>query len=147
MAGHTNKQSLKQQAIQALTNSRANLRHGLTHAREQLNPKHIAKTTVRNHGLLTLSIAAISGFIIARKIFSSPPQNSSDTSAKSARKKRSITAIILASVWGLAREPLLTLASQHAMPLAMNYFEKWQQSKNHLSHITKKTPPTPHSHS
>lgn len=129
MAGLPSKQTLKQQAIQELANSRAQLRLGLTHAREQLNPRNIAQTTVRNHGLLSLSAAVIGGFIIARKIFSVRPQNSRDTSDKSARKKRSILAIILASAWGLAREPLFAFASKRALPLALNYVEQWQQHK------------------
>ena len=126
MAGSRSKQILKAQALQALAETRHSLHEGVHQAREKFSPKSIAENAVRKHGLFLLGTAVIGGFVLSKTVFSRRKQNSRDTSTKSATKKRTIAGILLTSAWGLAREPLMALAAQRLMPLALQYIDKLQ---------------------
>jgi hypothetical protein len=134
MAGKPNQETLKKQALLALEESRASLQFGISHAREQLNPRSLVENTVRKHGVMVLAGTLVGGFLLARVVFSGPRKNSRDTSTKSAKKKRTIAGILIGSAWGLAREPLLALATQKALPLALQYIDKFQTQKQLQTH-------------
>ncbi|WP_138087954.1 hypothetical protein [Phragmitibacter flavus] len=141
MAGKPNKEILKKQALLALAESRSSLHLGINHARERLSPRSIVENTVRKHGVWVLAGTAIGGFLLTRMLFSGPRKNSRDTSTKSATKRRTIAGILIGSAWGLAREPLLALATQKAMPLAMQYLDKFQTPKPASSHSNSNNSP------
>lgn len=126
MAGPPNKDALKQQALLTLEQSRRSITAGITTVREKLNPRMVLEKTVRQHALLTLTGALAGGFLASRMLFSSKSENRRDTQANSVRKRRSIGSILLSSAWSLAREPLLALAAQKVLPLAMHYLDKHQ---------------------
>lgn len=125
MAGKADRQALKQQALLALEQSRSAMRIGVSHARDNLSPTHLINSSFQKHRLPYIIAAAVGGLIVSRLLFSKKNQFSRDTLVKSARK-RSLTGFLLSGIWGIAREPLLALAAQQLMPLALQYLSKFQ---------------------
>lgn len=124
MARPSDRKALKAQIIHSLDLSRMSLGAEMTQVREQWHPRHLIQQTVEKHRLAVIVSAAVAGFIGTRMIFGSR-QNSRDTSSKPARK-RTLTSFLISNIWNLAREPLIGLAAQHLMPIALQYLSRFQ---------------------
>lgn len=127
MAGKADRKALKQQALLSLEQSRSGMRIGVSQAREHLSPAHLLKSSFQKHQLPYIIGAAVGGLVLSKLLFSGKNQISRDTLVKSARK-RSLTGFVFSGIWGMAREPLLALAAQQLMPVAMKYLSKFQNN-------------------
>ncbi len=126
MARQPDRQTLKLQALQSLDLARASLRGGWEEAREHLRPANFLRERVAKHKVAVLVTALITGALATRWIkgfFRGP-------AAVTPARKRTITGIVLGSLWGLAREPLIALATQRVVPVIMRYFPQFQPPQN-----------------
>lgn len=122
MAGKSDRETLKLQAMQALDSARVSLRGGWAETREHLRPGNFIRDFVGKHQIAVL-VASLAGGFVATKwvssLFRSP-------AAAATTRKRSLAALLLSGVWGLAREPLIALATQQVVPVIMKYAGQFQ---------------------
>ena len=120
MALQPDRQTLKLQAINALDQARANLRGGWAETREHLRPRNIIRERVEKHHIAIVVGSVIAGFLAFRWLFSG-----GDSAAAAPPRKRGFGGFLLNGLWGMAREPLLALATQQALPIIMPYITKY----------------------
>lgn len=123
MALQPDRQTLKLQAINALDQARANLRGGWAEAREHWRPRNIIRERVEKHHIAVAVASAVAGFVLFRWLFSS---SSGGGSSSAGPRKRSLAGFLLNGLWGMAREPILALATQQFMPIIMRYVSQFQ---------------------
>jgi hypothetical protein len=131
MARQPEPKTLKQQALLALDQSRADLSGSWAQAREQWSPRHFLHNSMEKHRLAVVGIvaaAALAGFISMRW-FLPGRENSRDTFSKNARK-RTLGSFLLNGLWGMGREPLKVLAVQQLVPLIAKLFTEFQPPKH-----------------
>jgi hypothetical protein len=125
MDRHADPQTLKQQALLALDQSRASLSGGLAQARERWSPRHLIHNSMEKHPVVLIGIgvsAALAGFLMVRWMFTAR-ENSRDTFSKPARK-RTLGSFLLNGLWGLGRGPLKALAVQQLAPLIVRFLSE-----------------------
>jgi len=123
MGGKSDRQTLKREALLALGQARAALQLELHVTKEQWNPAAVIQQSMKKHRIAIMVGAGVVG-LAAIKILMPAGENRRDTSPKSA-KKRTLFSFLLAGIWGMAREPLIGLASQQLLPVAMQYISKF----------------------
>jgi hypothetical protein len=123
MALQPDRQTLKLQAINALDQSRASLRGGWAEAREHWKPRNIIRERVEKHHIAIAAISVVAGFVAFRWLFSG---SSSASAAPTPRRSRGLTGFLMSGLWGMAREPLLALATQQLLPIVMQYVSQFQ---------------------
>ncbi len=130
MAGKPDRQALKQQAIQALDLARHSLRGGWVEAREHLRPANFIRQSVARHQVAVL-VSALAAGALATRWVAGFFRGASPSATTTTTKKRSLTGLLLGGLWGIAREPLIALASQRVLPVIMRYASQFQPpSKN-----------------
>ncbi|RBP48241.1 hypothetical protein DES53_1011042 [Roseimicrobium gellanilyticum] len=120
MALQPDRQTLKLQAINALDQARANLRGGWAEAREHWRPRNIIRDRVEKHHIAIAVGSVIAGFLAFRWLFSDRTPSS-----PAAPRRRSLSGFLLNGLWGMAREPLLALATQQLLPVIMPLVSKY----------------------
>ncbi|HSI61721.1 MAG TPA: hypothetical protein VLE43_01345 [Candidatus Saccharimonadia bacterium] len=123
MALQPDRQTLKLQAINALDQSRASLRGGWAEAREHWRPRNIIRERVEKHHIAIAVAATVAGFVAFRWLFSG---GSASASAGPAPRRRTLTGFLMSGLWGMAREPLIALATQQLLPIVMKYVSQFQ---------------------
>jgi hypothetical protein len=124
MARPTTPQTLKQQALLALEQSRADLTGEWARAREQWSPLNFLQHSVEKHRYAVIAAAAAAGLVAIRWFFPGR-ENSRDTFSKPARK-RTLASFLLNGLWGMGREPLKALAAQQLVPLILKFLSEFQ---------------------
>lgn len=120
MALQPDRQTLKLQAINALDQARANLRGGWAEAREHWRPRNIIRDRVEKHHIAIAVGSVVAGFLAFRWLVA----DRSPASA-AAPRRRSMGSFLLNGLWGMAREPLLALATQQLLPVIMPLVSKY----------------------
>ena len=115
MARQTDTKALKQQAINALEDSRRALTGGLRRAAGEWSPRHFLEQSFSKHRTAYIAAALAAGYAAIR-LFMPGGKNGRDTSARPARK-RSLGRFLLNGLWGMWREPLLEVAGRQLLPL------------------------------
>lgn len=121
MALQPDRQTLKLQAINALDQARANLRGGWAEAREHWRPRNIIRERVEKHHIAIALGSVIAGFLAFRWLFA----DRGSASSGAGPRRRSISGFLFNGLWGIAREPLLALATQQLLPIAMPFISKY----------------------
>ena len=132
MAGLSDRQTLKREAILALDQARNAMHRDVRELRSRWNLGDMLQQSVKKHRIAVMIGAGVVG-LATIKILMPSRENRRDTLPKSA-KKRTLFSFLLAGVWGMAREPLIGLASQQLLPVVMQYVSQLQSSpKNPIS--------------
>jgi hypothetical protein len=126
MALQPDRQTLKQQAINALDQSRASLGGGWAEAREHWRPRNIIRERVEKHHIAIAVASVVAGFVAFRWLFSSSGAAAADPAP---RRRRTLTGFLMSGLWGMAREPLIALATQQFLPIVMQYVSQFQAPK------------------
>ena len=132
MAHQADAQTLKQQALLSLDQSRAALTGGVALVRERLSPRNLLQDSWKKHPAIMVGIgaaAALAGFVAIRSMLTRH-ENSRDTFSKPARK-RTLGSILLNGLWGMGREPLKALALQQLAPLIAKILSEFQSHHKH----------------
>ena len=123
MALQPDRQTLKLQAINALDQSRASLRGGWAEAREHWRPRNIIRERVEKHHIAIAVASVVVGFVAFRWLFSG---SSAAADHPAPLRRRTLTGFLMSGLWGMAREPLIALATQQLLPIVMQYVSQFQ---------------------
>ncbi|QIF01624.1 hypothetical protein [Roseimicrobium sp. ORNL1] len=121
MALQPDRQTLKLQAINALDQARTNLRGGWAEAREHWRPRNIIRERVEKHHIAIAVGSVVAGFLAFRWLFA----DRGSVASGAAPRRRSITSFLFNGLWGIAREPLLALATQQLLPIVLPFISKY----------------------
>lgn len=117
MAGASQREILKQGAIQALEQSRASMGGELAVMREQWRPRELMRQSVAKHKVaLIIAAAAAAGFVAVR-IFSG-----GDDERPQRPRKHWLMGLLSTGLMTVARKPLTDFAKNYLM----NYLSKFQ---------------------
>lgn len=124
MARPSDPQTLKQQALLALDQSRAALSTQWARTQQQWNPGRLLHDGVEKYRFAVMLAAVMAGFAAFRWIIPSLT-GQRDSPAKPARK-RTFTSFLLNGLWGQWREPLLAMATQQFAPAILKFLSTLQ---------------------
>lgn len=118
------KEILRRQALLALAESRTEISIEVSRLKEEWSPKNIVLRSIEKHRAAYLTSAVLAGFAGTSWIFRSR-KNNRDMEPKSA-KKRTLAHSLVSSLWNVARDPLIGLATQQVVPLVLQQISKFQ---------------------
>ena len=118
------KEILRRQALLALAESRTEISIEVSRLKEEWSPKNIVLRSIEKHRAAYITSAVLAGFAGTSWIFRSR-KNNRDIEPKSA-KKRTLAHSLVSSLWNVARDPLIGLATQQVVPLVLQQISKFQ---------------------
>lgn len=124
MADTSDKEKLRRQALLTLAETRAEMSVEVSHLREEWSPRNLILHSIEKHRAAYLTSAIVAGFAGTRWLFSSR-KNNRDIEPKSA-KKRTLANSLISGLWNVARDPLLSLATQQVVPIILQQLSKFQ---------------------
>lgn len=124
MADTSDRERLKRQALLTLAETRTEIGDEISRLRDEWHPRNLIVRSFEKHRAAYLTSAVIAGVAGTRWLFSSR-KNNRDMETKPA-KKRTLTSSLLSSLWNVARDPLLSLATQQVVPLVLQQISKFQ---------------------
>ncbi len=124
MADTSDREKLKRQALLTLAEARTEMGAEISRLREDWRPRNLIIHSIEKYKAAYLTSALLAGVAGTRWIFSSR-KNNRDTETKPA-KKRTLTHALISSLWNVARDPLLSLATQQLAPLVLQQLSKFQ---------------------
>lgn len=124
MADTSDREKLKRQALLTLAETRTEIGDGISRIREEWQPRNLILHSIEKHRTAYLTTAVIAGVAGTRWLFSSR-KNNRDMEPKSA-KKRTLTHSLVSGLWNVARDPLISLATQQVLPLILQQIAKFQ---------------------
>lgn len=123
MALTPDRQTLKLQALQSLDLARASLSGGWAQAREDWRPRNVIRESVGKHQTAVIITTVIAGFLATRWIIGAFQKGPATPVGP---RKRTWMGFLANGIWGMAREPLIALASARLMPIILQYVSQFQ---------------------
>lgn len=124
MADTSDKEKLRRQALIKLAESRAEISIEFSRLQVEWSPKNLMLRSIEKHRAAYLTSAVVAGFAGTSWLFRSR-KNNRDMEPKSA-KKRTLAHSLVSSLWNVARDPLISLATQQVVPLVLQQISKFQ---------------------